>query len=68
MNFIVGLPKFDRYNAIFIIVNRLTKERYYILYTIINKGTSAEYTAEILINEVFRLYKLSILIVSNREP
>ena len=68
MNFIVGLPKFDRYNVIFIVIDRLTKERYYILYTTINKGTSAEYIAEMLINEVFRLYRLSILIVSNREP
>ena len=68
MDFIVGLPQFEGYNAIFIVVDRLIKERYYILYTITNKGTLVEYTAEILINEVFRLYKLSILIVSNRGP
>ena len=68
MDFIVGLSKFDKYNAIFIVVDRLIKKRYYILYTTIDKGTSTEYTAEILINEVFRLYKLLILIVSNRGP
>ena len=68
MNFIVGLSQFEKYNAIFIVVNRLIKERYYILYTIINKGTLVENTAEMLINEVFRLYKLLVLIVSNREP
>ena len=68
MNFIVGLPQFEGYNAIFVIVDRLIKERYYILYTITNKGTSVEYIVEMLINEVFRLYKLSILIVSNRGP
>ena len=66
MDFIVELPKSDRYNAIFIVVDRLTKKRYYISYTAIDEGTSAEYTAEMLINEVFRLHKLSILIVSNR--
>ena len=68
MNFIVGLLKFNKYNAIFIVVDRLTKKRYYILYTTTDKGTSAEYIAEILINEVFRLYRLLILIVSNRGP
>ena len=68
MDFIVGLSESDRYNAIFVVVNRLIKERYYILYTITDKGTSAEYTAEILINKVFRLYRLSILIISNRGP
>ena len=66
MNFIVGLSKFDRYNVIFIVVDRLTKKRYYILYTITDKGTSAEYIVEILVNKVFRLYRLSILIISNR--
>ena len=68
MDFIVGLPQFEGYNAIFVVVNRLTKERYYILYIITNKGTLVENTIEILINEVFRLYKLLILIISNRGP
>ena len=66
MNFIVGLPQFEGYNVIFVVVDRLTKERYYILYTITDKGTLIEYIAEMLINEIFRLYKLLILIVLNR--
>ena len=67
MDFIVGLPQSEGHNAIFVVVDRLTKERHYIPCTVTDEGTSAEYTAEMLVNHIFRLHGLSLLIVSNRD-
>ena len=67
INFIVGLSQSKEHNAIFIVVNRLIKKRHYISCTITDEGTSAEYTAEMLVNHIFRLHGLSLLIVSNRD-
>ena len=67
MNFIVGLSQSKEYNVIFVVVNRLTKKRYYISYTVTDEGTSAEYTAKMLVNHIFRLHGLSLSIVSNRD-
>ena len=66
MNFIVGLLQSKEHNAIFVIVDRLIKKRHYILYTVTDEGTSAVYTAKMLVNHIFRLHGLSSLIVSNR--
>ena len=49
MDFIVGLPKSEDYNAIFVVIDRLTKERHYMSYTAEADGTSAEATADMLI-------------------
>ena len=54
------------YNIIYIIIDRLIKERYYIPYIAKENDTTAEVIADILIREVFRLYGLLISIVSNR--
>ena len=66
MNFIVGLSQSKEYNAIFVVVNRLIKKRHYISYTVTNEDTSVEYTAEMLVNHIFRLHGLPLSIVSNR--
>ena len=54
------------YNIIYVIINRLIKERYYISYIAEEDGTTVEIIADILIREVFRLYGLLVLIISNR--
>ena len=66
MNFIVGLSQSKEHNVIFVVVNRLIKKRYYILCTVTNEDISVEYTAEMLVNHIFRLHELSLSIVSNR--
>ena len=67
MNFIVDLSQSKEHNVIFVIVNRLTKKRYYISYTVTNEDTSVEYTTKMLVNHIFRLHELSSSIVSNRD-
>ena len=66
MDFIVGLPPSDGYNAICTIVDRLTKERHYAPCIATDKGTSAEATVDILMRYVFRTHGLPKSIVSDR--
>ena len=66
MNFIISLSMSESYNVIYIIIDRLIKERYYISYIIDNKGISAESITNIFIRYIFHLYKLSILIIFDR--
>ena len=51
MDFVTSLPKchaYDQiYDAIFMVIDRLSKKHYYIPCTEENKGTSAEATAEL---------------------
>ena len=53
------------YDVIWAIIDRLTKERYYILCTNDDYKTSSEHTVEMLIKEIFRIYGLPTSIVSN---
>ena len=66
MNYVIGLLESNEYNAILIIVNRLTKERYYVSCIAKEEDISVEVTVEILIREVFRIYDLLASIISNR--
>lgn len=68
MDFIVGLPDSDGHDAIFVVVDRLTKERHYIPCTASDDGTSAEATADMLVKEIFRLHGLPASIISDRGP
>jgi hypothetical protein len=52
------------YNGIMVVVDRLTKYCYYLLY---RKDFTAEQTATILIDRVFRLYSLLRKIVTDRD-
>jgi len=65
MNFIIGLPKFDQKNAIYIVIDKLTRERHYIAYTITNESIFAKATTNILLYDVFKYHDLSISITSN---
>ena len=42
MDFIIGLPLLEGHNAIYIIVDRLIKERHYVPCHLGDKGTSTE--------------------------
>ena len=58
INFIIDLFESERHNVICIIVDKLTRERYYEFCKIIDDDTSTETTTEILIREVFKYHDL----------
>jgi hypothetical protein len=66
MDFVTELPESDRYNAILMIIDRLTKIRYYIVYKTKDQGTLVEQTARIFIEYIWKLHGISKSIVSNR--
>ena len=68
IDFITGLPDVNGRNTILTVIDRLSKERHYIACTASKEGTSAEATAGLLIEGVFRLYGLPDSIVSDRRP
>ena len=68
MDFITGLPDAHGHNAICTIIDRLSKERHYAPCTAEDEGTSAEATAKILIQYVFRTHGLPSSITSDRGP
>ena len=67
-DFITGLPLSEGFDAIWVVVCRLSKERHYVPCTASDEGTSAESTAMMLIREVFRLHRLPASIISDRGP
>ena len=66
IDFITGLLDAHGHNAICTIIDRLSKERHYVPCTANDEGTSAEATAKILINYVFRTHGLPSSITSDR--
>ena len=52
MDFIVGLPNSQKYNAILMVIDWLLKERHYILCTEKNNGTNAEAMADLFFRYV----------------
>ena len=52
MNFITDLLKSKDYNAILMIIDRLTKMRHYIVYKADNEKISAEQTAQMYIKYI----------------
>ena len=67
MNFIVGLPSAEKYNAICIIIDHLIKKRYYVSCWSDEQDLNAEEIAFIMIWNVFRLHELSDTIVSDKD-
>ena len=67
MNYVINLLESNEYNAILTIVNRLTKERYYISCVAAEENISIEIIAELLIREIFRIHNLLVFIISNRD-
>ncbi len=66
MDFIVGLPESHSCNTILVVVDRLSKERHYIIYIDKDNGTSTENTAKILIEHVWKYYRLPTSVISDR--
>jgi hypothetical protein len=67
INFVIELSENKDFNAILMIINRLTKMHHYISCTITKEETNAEKIARLLINHVRKLHELSSTIISNRE-
>ncbi len=62
MDFITGLHESEGHNIIYIIMNKLTKERHYEPCITTDEDTFAEATVEIFIRGIFRYYGLSFSI------
>ncbi len=68
MNFVIDLSKSkNEFNAILMIINRLTKMHHYISCVAEKNETTAEKTARLLINYVWKLHELSSIIISDRD-
>jgi hypothetical protein len=67
MNFVIELSESKEFNAILMIMNRLTKMHHYISCKAEEDDTSAEKTARLLINNVWKLHELSNIIISDRD-
>src|SRR3989442_13158334 len=66
MDFVTALPQTQRKrDAIWVIVDRLTKSAHFIL---IQGGISLDQLATEYVNEVVRLHRVPISIVSDRDP
>ena len=57
----------EDYNAILIVINTLSKERYYILCLINNEEIFVKVTVNLLVKKMFRIHKLSSFIISDCE-
>jgi hypothetical protein len=66
-NFVIELFENKDFNAILMIINRLTKMHHYISCIAAKKRINAKKIARLLINHVWKLHELSSTIVSNRE-
>ena len=65
MDFITGLPKFKGYEAIFVIVDRLSKYAHFLP---LKHPYTAKTLAEVFVKEIVRLHGVPISIVSDRDP
>ena len=66
MDFVVGLPRTRTdHDAIYVIVDRLTKSAYFLA---MRSTSSLERLAKLYINEIVKLHRVSISIMSNQDP
>ena len=68
IDFVVGLPRSQGYNAILMVVDRLLKKRHYIPCTEQNDGTNEEATATMFLRFVWCYHGLPISLTSDRGP
>ena len=61
------LLELEGFNTILNIINRLIKERYYIICIIINESIIAENIIKMLYKNVWRIYSLFNIIILNRD-
>ncbi len=67
LNFIIDLLKSDESNAILTVIDRLSKERHYILCWSDDEKTFAEQTVKLLLIWIFRTHELSRSIMFDRD-
>jgi hypothetical protein len=67
MNFVIELFENENFNAILMMINRLTKMHHYISCITTKKSINAEKITRLLINQVWKLHELSSIIVSDRD-
>ncbi|PKA60527.1 hypothetical protein AXF42_Ash017933 [Apostasia shenzhenica] len=65
MNFVCGLPKSKGFDAIWVIVDRLTKSAHFLL---IKMTHLLEHLAKLYIDEIMRLHGIPTSIISDRDP
>jgi len=65
MDFVTGLPLSDSHDAIWVVVDRLTKQRHLVP---CSTAVDAEELATLFIREIFRLHGLPRTIISDRGP
>ena len=63
----MNLLNLKDYNAILIVINTLSKERYYILCSTSDEEISVKVIVNLLVRKMFRIHKLSSFIILNRE-
>ena len=68
LDFVTGLPISNGYNTILMVVDRLTKERHYIPCTMDENGTTTKATAQLLLQNVWKLHGLPSSLTSDRGP
>ncbi len=67
LDFVIELSKSRDYNAILMIINRLSKMHHYISCTTDENETTTEKTAKLLIQHVWKLHELLITMISDRD-
>ena len=66
MDFVTGLPRsLKGHDAVWVIVDRLTKSAYFIL---IRLSNSAEDLGILYVYEIVRLHGIPVFIISDRDP
>ena len=68
LDFVMGLPLSNGYNAILMVIDQWTKKRHYIPYITDKNDTTAEATAYWLLNNVWKLYGLPLSLTSDWSP
>ena len=68
MDYVVGLPLLKEKNIILVVMCRLSKMRHFIPCFAGEDGTTAEKTAAMLVQYVWKYHKLSDTAVSDRGP
>ena len=61
-----GLPSSNGYNVVLMVIDRLTKEKHYILCTIDENSIIAEATTYLLLNNVWKFHGLPLLLTLDR--
>ncbi len=65
LDFVTGLPSSNGYNAILIVVDRLTKERHYIPCTTDENDITTETTTYLLLNNIWKLHGFPLSLTSD---